>query len=86
MEPEAALFLRRVGKSLTLGFLWLAINAIFAIKGDNAFIEGKLRLGNVLFYTWFIISIIVLVRIFRKMWSRETIDKQVETMRNNQHY
>lgn len=69
MEPEAAAFLKRVGKSLTIGFLWLAINATAAIKGDNAFIGDHITLGNVLFYIWFIISIIILVILYRKMWA-----------------
>lgn len=68
MEPEAAAFLRRVGNSLALGFLWLAINATAAIKGDNAFIGDHLTTGNVLFYIWFIISIVILVFLYKKIW------------------
>lgn len=68
MEPEAAAFLRRVGNSLALGFLWLAINATAAIKGDNAFIGDHLTIGNVLFYIWFIISIVILVFLYKKIW------------------
>lgn len=71
MEPEAAAFLRRVGKTMTIAFLWLAINAIAAIKGDNAFIGDHLRLGNILFYIWFVISIIILVIILKKMWGKQ---------------
>jgi len=69
MEPEVAAFLRRVGKSLTIGFIWLAVNATAAIKGDNAFIGEHITLANVLFYIWFIISVVILVLIFRKMWA-----------------
>ncbi len=69
MEPEVAAFLRRVGKSLTIAFLWLAINATAAIKGDNAFIGDHIRLGNILFYTWFVVSVVVLVIIYKKMWT-----------------
>lgn len=68
MEPEAALFLKRVAKSIFIGFVWLAITSIIAIKGNNAFVENKISLGNVIFYTWFVVSIIFLVRIFKKMW------------------
>lgn len=69
MEPEAAAFLKRVGNSLAIGFAWLAINATAAIKGDNAFIGDHIRIGNILFYIWFIISIIILVVIYKKMWT-----------------
>ena len=68
MEPEAAAFLRRVGNSLAIGFLWLAVNATAAIKGDNAFIGDHITIGNVLFYIWFIVSIVILVIIYKKMW------------------
>ncbi len=69
MEPEMAAFLRRVGKSLTIGFLWLAINATAAIKGDNAFVGDHITLANVLFYIWFVISIIILVFLYKKLWT-----------------
>ena len=68
MEPEAAAFLRRVANSLAIGFIWLAVNATAAIKGDNAFIGDHITIGNVLFYVWLIASIVILVIILKKMW------------------
>ena len=68
MEPEAAAFLRRVANSLVVGFLWLAINATAAIKGDNAFIGDHLTIGNILFYVWFVISLIILIFFYKKIW------------------
>ena len=68
MEPEAAAFLRRVGNSLAIGFVWLAVNATAAIKGDNAFIGDQITIGNVLFYIWFVISIVILVILYKKIW------------------
>ena len=76
MEPEAAAFLKRVGKSMSLAFLWLALTCVFAIKGDNAFVTGSIRLGNVLFYLYFFASILALVFFIRKMWSDESIEKE----------
>ena len=68
MEPEAAAFLRRVGNSLAIGFIWLAVNATAAIKGDNAFIGDQITIGNILFYIWFLISIVILVILYKKIW------------------
>ena len=68
MEPEAAAFLRRVGNSLAIGFVWLAVNATAAIKGDNAFIGNQITIGNILFYIWFVISIVILVILYKKIW------------------
>lgn len=69
MEPEAAAFLRRVANSLAIGFIWLAVNAIAAIKGDNAFIGDRITLGNILFYIWFVLSIVILVLLYKKIWA-----------------
>lgn len=68
MEPEAAAFLRRVGNSLAIGFIWLAINTTAAIKGDNAFIGDHITIGNILFYLWFVISIVILIKLYKKIW------------------
>ena len=68
MEPGVREFLKRVGYSIGVGFLWLAITAIAAIKGDNAFIGDHLTLGNVLFYIWLVISLVLLLFIYKKMW------------------
>ncbi len=71
MEPEVLAFLKRIALSLFLGIVWLSITAVAAIKGDNAFIEGSVRLGNVLFYIWFFISVVVLVKMFKKLWKND---------------
>jgi hypothetical protein len=68
MEPEVVAFLKRIARSLTIAFIWLAINVTAAIKGDNAFIGDHIRLANVLFYLWFVISLIALILIYKKMW------------------
>ena len=68
MEPEALDFLKRVSKSIMVALLWLAVNAVIAIKGDNAFIEDHLRLANVLFYIWFCLSLVLLLYLLRKIW------------------
>lgn len=68
MEPEMVAFLRRVGKSLTIAFCWLAITTTAAIKGDNAFVGEHVSLGNILFYIWLIVSIIILIILYKKIW------------------
>ncbi|HEX8460324.1 MAG TPA: hypothetical protein VF623_02795 [Segetibacter sp.] len=69
MEPEMVAFLKRVANSVFLALAWLAITSIVAIKGDNAFIGEHITMANILCYTWFVISIILLVWIYRKMWA-----------------
>jgi hypothetical protein len=68
MEPEMVAFLKRIGLTIFIALLWLAINATAAIAGDNAFVGDHITIGNVLFYIWFIVSLILLLWIYKKMW------------------
>jgi hypothetical protein len=70
MEPDVTEFLKRVGTSLSIALVWLCINVTAAIVNDNAFIKGHIRLANVLFYIWFVVSTIALVMIYKKMWGK----------------
>jgi len=70
MEPEMVEFLRKVGFSILIAVVWLGITSIAAIKGDNAFVEGDIRPGNILFYIWFVISIILTIRLYQKLWKQ----------------
>jgi hypothetical protein len=68
MEPEMVAFLKRIGFTIFLALVWLAINATAAIKGDNAFIGDHITIANVLFYLWFVISLVILLWIYKRMW------------------
>jgi hypothetical protein len=68
MDPEMAAFFKRISYTVLIAFIWLAINATAAIKGDNAFIGDHVTLGNIIFYAWFIVSVIILIVIYKKMW------------------
>jgi hypothetical protein len=68
MDPEMAAFFKRIGYTILIALIWLAINATAAIKGDNAFIGDHITLANVIFYAWFIVSVILLIVIYKKMW------------------
>ena len=61
-------FLKRVANSVFIAFAWLGITAVAAIKGDNAFIGDQITIGNILFYIWFVISIVILVILYKKIW------------------
>ena len=68
MEPETVAFLKNVAKSILIALSWLVINAVAALKGDNAFIGDHLRVSNVLFYIWFPISIFLLIYLLKRLW------------------
>ena len=68
MEPEMVAFLKRIGLTIFIALVWLAINATAAIKGDNAFIGDHITVANILFYLWFVISLVILLWIYKRMW------------------
>jgi ABC-type thiamin/hydroxymethylpyrimidine transport system permease subunit len=70
MEPEVAEFLKRVSYSIGIAFVWLGITCIAGIKGDNAFVGDHISIGNILFYIWFIASLVGLFFIYKKLWRR----------------
>ncbi|TDH24046.1 hypothetical protein EXU57_16320 [Segetibacter sp. 3557_3] len=76
MEPEALNFLKRIGKSLGIGLVWLCITVTAALKNDNAFPDNGIRLANVLFYLWLVVSVIIMVRIFQKLWTADDIEQE----------
>ncbi len=69
MEPEALELLKKVSKSIFLAVLWLGINSIAAIKGDHAFIKNTWTFGNIIFYIWLAISILILIFLLNKIWA-----------------
>jgi hypothetical protein len=71
MEPEMVAFLKRVANSIFIALAWLAINAVVAIKGDNAYVADRITIANILCYTWFVISIFLLIWIYKKMWANK---------------
>lgn len=76
MDPQTLAFLKRISKTLLIFFLWLSLTCIFAIKGDNAFIQQKISTGNILFYVWLFCSLAMLFVIFKKMWGKNILAKQ----------
>jgi len=70
MEPGVREYMLRIVNTMSLGLLWMAINSTAGIMYDLAFINDHLRLGNILFYLWFVASLAVylwwVIRLWRK--------------------
>ncbi len=71
MEPEVRDFLRRVGFSISVGFLYLVINCTMGIWGGWLFFYDKPTLGNYIFYAWLLFSTVVLIRLMIKWWKKK---------------
>ena len=68
METETREFLVKIATSISMGLLWMLINSTIGIAFNFAFFENKPRIGNYIFYIWFIASFIILVKYYRKKW------------------
>ena len=71
MEPKIIQYLKRIIKTLSMGLLWMVINAKIGILNNYAFIEGKVKTGNIIFYIWFVISLSLLLYYFYKIWKND---------------
>lgn len=69
MEPEVKNFLLKIATSLSMALLWLLINTTIGIGLNYAFFEIKPKLGNYIFYIWFILSLTWLILFFMKKWN-----------------
>jgi hypothetical protein len=70
MEPEAKKYLLKVLNSLSFGLLWLTLNVLGGLYWGYAIIEGKLSLSNLLFFAWFLLSLIALLYCYYRIWRK----------------
>jgi len=68
MEQETRDFLAKIATSISVGLLWLLINSTIGIAYNFAFFEKQPRMGNYIFYGWFLISLLWLIYYYRKKW------------------
>ena len=73
MEPEVSAFLARIAKSISLVLIWMLINTLFGIKKGYFFVDEKLGVGNIVFYVWFIGSLVLLMWYIMKIWKRAPV-------------
>lgn len=70
MEPGVRKYLIRIVNTLFLGLLWLALNSTIGIMYDYAFIHDTIKMGNILFYIWFVISLTAYLWYVIRLWSK----------------
>jgi len=70
LEPEVRAYLIRILNTMSLALLWMIINSTAGIMFDYAFIHDTITAGNIIFYCWFIISFVVLIWYFIKLWNK----------------
>jgi len=70
-EPEVKDFLKRIVSSVFLGLLWLMLSMTFGIYFGFLFVNEKISIGNILFYLFFFLSFIFLIRFYLKTWKKK---------------
>ncbi len=70
VEPGVREYLIRIVNTLSVGLLWMAINTTAGIMYDYAFVHEHITIGNIVFYIWFIISLILFLWWVIRLWSK----------------
>jgi len=70
MEPEAKKYLFKVLNSLCFGLLWLTLNVFGGLYWGYAIIEDRLSIFNILFFTWFVLSLVALLYYYYRLWKK----------------
>ncbi len=70
MEPEAKKYLLKVLNSLFSGLLWLALNVLGGLYWGYGIIERKLSIYNILFFSWFLLSLVALLYYYYRTWKK----------------
>lgn len=68
MEDETKVFLIRIINTISLVLIWMLVNVFIGIYKDYAFFESRPNWTNYLYYTFFIVSLVLLVLHLRKKW------------------
>lgn len=69
-EPEVRDYLRRILWSLILGLIWLMVNMTIGIFLEWMFFEGRPKLGNIVFYLFFLATLVWYLWVLRRMWKK----------------
>jgi hypothetical protein len=70
MEPEIKKYLYKVLHSLCYGLLWLALNVLGGLYWGYGVIEKRLSLYNIIFFTWFVLSLAALLYYYYRVWRK----------------
>jgi hypothetical protein len=68
MDPEIKNLFRKILNSFSWGALWLVGIATLGIFFQLGFVSDRIRWYNILFYLVFIMSLLVLLRYYYKVW------------------
>lgn len=68
MEPEVREFLVKIMQSISMGLVWLLINMSIGIYYGYGFFEESPTMGNYIYWTAFLASLVALILYLKKKW------------------
>jgi NADH:ubiquinone oxidoreductase subunit 3 (subunit A) len=69
MEPETKAFLMKVVNSFFVGAIWLLSLSTLGLFFGMAFIYRKIQWYNVVFYVFFLLSFLWIIRYYYRKWA-----------------
>jgi hypothetical protein len=70
MEPDIREFFKRLSLCIGLLVVWMMINMTIGVKLGYAFFDKSVQTGNIIFYIWVLLSFIVMVKLFFRIWKK----------------
>jgi hypothetical protein len=70
-ELDVSEFLKKIVWSISAIMVWMMINILFGIKWGYALFEKGHTLGSIIFYSWIIISLFFLYKLYQKFWGKK---------------
>jgi hypothetical protein len=68
MEPDIRAFLMRIVQTISMGLLWMLLNATIGIEFKFAFWGDRPAWAHCIYYIFFLVSLAYLLLYFRKKW------------------
>ncbi len=68
MEPDVALFLKKIVWSLSTALVWMLVNTLFGIRFRYLLFEEGHSFGSAIFYGWLVVSVFLMLKLYRKWW------------------
>jgi hypothetical protein len=70
VEPGVKEYLLRILNTLSVGLVWMAVNSTLGIMYDYAFVHEHITTGNIIFYSWFLVSLVAFLWWVIRLWSK----------------
>lgn len=68
MEPDVQDFLKRIVQTVSVTVLFLLLHMTFGVYLNWAFFEDKPTVGNIVYYTIFLLSLAALIYFYFRLW------------------